>query len=324
MPFLRGGYLQQSSKTKRYPVYNPARIYMIDRSFLQTLIKSGIYWGHRRARRNPKMEPYIWGHKNNVNLIDVSKTASQLAKAAQFLEQQASQGNIILWVGTKKPAQEAIVTAAAQLNMPSVTHRWIGGTLSNYAQVKKSVTKLLHYEDVIAKADRYHYTKKELNVLQKTIERLRKNIGGIKGLTWPVGAIVIIDIIKEHSALKEAAAMGIPVVALVDTNADPSLVDYVIPGNDDAPRAVKLVVEYLAQATAKGVAVAAERPVEKTAEQLQQEGLDLSLMEATSEEDDAAGRRKKVEATARPKAPVRRRDHDAGRRPHRKPTPKSE
>lgn len=289
--------------------------------FLKILIKSGIYWGHQRSRRNPKMSPYIWGHKNNVNLIDVSKTARQLERAAQFLEQEASQGKVILWVGTKKSAQAAINEAATRINMPWVTHRWIGGTLSNFGQVKKSVTKLLHYEDILAKADRQHYTKKELNVLQKTIERLRKNIGGIKNLTWPVGAIVIIDILKENSALKEAAAMGIPVVALVDTNADPSLVDHVIPGNDDAPRAIKLVLDYLADAVARGVVVAESKPVNQKDEASEAQAVDLSLIEATSEDDEATNKRNAARAAGgaiKPKAPVRRRDDNRPRM--RKPT----
>lgn len=284
-----------------------------NRTFLQSLVKSGIYWGHRKSRRNPKMEPYIWGQKNNVNLIDVSKTARQLEKAASFLEQEVASGKSILWVGTKKPAQEAVFTAATRLKMPSVTHRWIGGTLSNYAQVKKSVTKLLHLEDVISKADRQIYTKKELNVLQKNIERLQKNVGGIKNLSWPVGAIVIIDIIKEHSALKEAAALGIPIVALVDTNADPSLVNYVIPGNDDAPRAVKLVIDYLADAVFKGQETAANKPVEAKAETTA-EGVDLSLIEATSEEDESNRHRRKTEGASKIKAPVRKREHESANR----------
>jgi small subunit ribosomal protein S2 len=297
---------------------------MIDKTFLQSLVKSGIYWGHRRSRRNPKMDPYIWGHKNNVNLIDVSKTARQLEKAASFLEQEVAAGRGILWVGTKKPAQEAIAAIATRLNMPTVTHRWIGGTLSNYAQVKKSVTKLLHLEDVLSKADRQHYTKKELNVLQKNQERLYKNVGGIKNLSWPVGAIVIIDILKEHSALKEAAALGIPVVALVDTNADPSLVNYVIPGNDDAPRAIKLVVDYLAEAVVKGLATAAAKPVETKEAGAGSDGaIDLSLIEATSEEDEISKRRdaRKAEAARANKPPLRRRD-DNRARPVRKPTVK--
>ena len=263
------------------------------RSFFESLIKSGIHWGHQKSRRNPKMDPYIWGSKNGVSLIDVSKTAYQLDKAANFLESVAAAGETILWVGTKKPAQDIIYSVATTLNMPYVTHRWIGGTLSNYSQVTKSRTKLLHYEDVLARSEKFpFYTKKELNVIQKAVERLKKNVGGIRSLTWPIGAIVLVDILKERSALKEAARMGVPIVALVDTNADPSLVDYVIPGNDDAPKAIKLVFDYLSQAVAKGMTVAQTQPAEKedAGEVPGKEQLDLTLLQVGTEEEESAKR----------------------------------
>ncbi len=145
-----------------------------------------------------------------------------------------------------------------------MNHRWIGGTLSNNSQVKKSVTKLLHFEDIVSKSEKFpHYTKKELSTFQKIVDRLLKNIGGIRNLAWPVSAIVLVDVNKEHSALKEAVRMGIPVVALVDTNSDPSHVDYVIPANDDAPRSVNLIIEYLGDAVSVGVAKAQAEAEEK-------------------------------------------------------------
>ncbi len=294
------------------------------KSFFESLIKSGIHWGHQKSRRNPKMDPYIWGTKNGVSLIDVSKTAYQLEAAAKFLESVAAEGRQILWVGTKKPAQEVVFTAATSLKMPYVTHRWIGGTLSNYSQVTKSRTKLLHFEDVLAKAEKYpHYTKKELNVIQKAVERLKKNVGGIRNLSWPVGAIVLIDILKERSALKEAARMGVPVVALVDTNADPSLVDYVIPGNDDAPKAIRWVIDELAKAASKGAAVAQAKPVDSAVEQAGKEQVDLTFIEIGSEEEGGGKRRgaRKPEAAAAGAAnPARRRfDDDRSRTPGRGP-----
>jgi len=227
------------------------------------LVKVGAHFGHLKSRLNPRMMPYIWGIKNNVYLIDVSKTASLLQGAAKFLENVASQGKPILWVGTKKAAKEAINEAAKKLNMPYVSHRWIGGTLSNYSQVKKSVTKLLHYEDVLAKAEKYpHYTKKELNTFSKIAEKLKNNIGGIINLKWPIGAVVVVDVAKELSAVKEAATVGVPVVAIVDTNGDPSLVDYVIPANDDSVRSVKLIVDYLQEYAQKGQKAAKEAKAE--------------------------------------------------------------
>ncbi len=230
---------------------------MID---FRQLVKVGIHFGHQTSRWCPKMAPYIWGFKNKVHLIDVSKTAYQLEKAAQFLEKRAAKGESILWVGTKKAAQEATYKTATKLSMPYVNHRWIGGTLSNYSQVKKSVTKLLHYEDILAKSEKFsYYTKKELNMFQKIINRLKRSIGGICDLTWPIGALVVVDVEKEQSAVKEAVIMGIPVVAIVDTNGDPSLVDYIIPANDDAPQAISVILSYLAQAVSKGEAIAKEK-----------------------------------------------------------------
>ena len=261
------------------------------------LVKAGVHFGHQKARWSPKMAPYIWGFKNGVHLIDVSKTATQLEKAAQFLESIAAQGKTILWVGTKKPAQQAILSVAEKIKMPYVTHRFIGGTLTNHPQIKKAVTKLLHYKDVLARSEKYpHYTKKELSLLQKDIERLEKNVGGITKLSWPVGALVLIDVRKEASALREAQRMGVPVVALVDTNNDPSMVDYVIPGNDDAPRAIKVIVDYLGDAVEKGIQAAAEAKV--TVSEAADEGITETTPEIrlTLEEDEEEAKRKTSKA----------------------------
>lgn len=229
------------------------------------LVKAGVHFGHQTSRWCPKMAPYIWGYKNNVHLIDVSKTAFQLEQAARFLEGIAAEGKSILWVGTKKPAQAIVQTLATQLGMPFVNHRWVGGTLSNRPQVRKSVTKLLHFEDVLAKTEQFPlYTKKEFNTITKAAVRLEKNVGGIRNLHWPLGALVVVDVTKERSAIKEAASVGVPVVALVDTNGDPSMVNYVIPGNDDAPRAIKVVLDFLAQAVEKGKEAAKAQGKEKT------------------------------------------------------------
>lgn len=241
---------------------------MID---FKELVKAGVHFGHQASRWVPKMDPYIWGVKNKVHLIDVSKTAHQLEKASQFLQDVAAQGKQILWIGTKKPARAIIKETAVSFDMPYVDYRWIGGTLSNYGQVKKSVTKLLHFEDVVSKSESYpNYTKKELNSIRKNADRLEAIVGGLKSLKWPLGAVVIVDVNREQSALKEAVSVGLPVVALVDTNADPSLVDYVIPANDDAPRSIGVIVDYLKKAVEKGIEQKAVKKdaaqAEKTAE----------------------------------------------------------
>jgi len=230
------------------------------------LIKAGLQFGHQTSRWCPKMEPYIWGKRGGIHLLDVSKIAYSLEKAATFLESVAADGKSILWVGTKKPAKELVVRVAQELNMPYVNHRWVGGTITNFYQVKKAVTKYLHFKDIIAKAaessETFHYTKKELGLFQKTADRMEKIVGGLKDLKMPLGAVVLIDVRKEETALFEANTAGIPVVALVDTNGDPSGVDYVIPGNDDSPKGIQLVLEYLAARTAKGIAHAKENAIQ--------------------------------------------------------------
>jgi len=222
---------------------------MID---LKELVQSGLHFGHQKSRWCPKMKPYIWGQRGRIHLIDVSKTARLLEDAAKFVETIAGEGKSILWVGTKKVAQGPILEAAQKLEMPYVTHRWIGGTITNFSQVKKSVTKLLHFEDILERADDLHYTKKELGHYKKLVDRLKNNVGGISKLSSSVGAIVLVDVGRESTVLREANQCGVPVIALVDTNHDPSNVDYVIPGNDDSPKSVKLVVGHLADAAERG------------------------------------------------------------------------
>ncbi len=270
---------------------------MID---LKRLIKNSVQYGHLSKLWSPKMKPYIWGKKDGIYLIDVSKTAYQLEKAAQFLESIAADGKSILWVGTKKAAQDIIKSYAEKLGQPYVTHRWVGGTLTNHIQVKKSITKLLHFEDILSKTEQYSYTKKEYGVFQKNIDRLSKNVGGIRKLGWPVGALVVIDIKKEHVAIKEAIAARIPVVALVDTNADPSMIDYVIPGNDDVPRAIGVIVEYLAEATQRGQALAAAKPqasIEVDTTSVEQ--LVAQALGADEEEENKPSRRRPVRRPVR-------------------------
>ena len=239
---------------------------MSEKIDLKKLVEAGLHFGHQRHRWSPQMKPYIWGHRNGVHLIDISKTAQALEAASKFLESVAAENKQILWVGTKKVAAKPLAAVAQEVGMPYVDYRWVGGMLTNYSQVKKSVTKMLHFEDVLAKSEESSYTKKELNHFNKTNERLNKSVGGIRKLQWPVGAVVIIDPKKEATALREAAQSGIPVVALVDTNCDPSLVNFVIPGNDDSTKSISLVLEILANAVKKGKETAAKAKLDKKAD----------------------------------------------------------
>ena len=262
---------------------------MID---LRKLLEAGVHFGHRTSRWSPKMKPFIWGAKNKIHLIDVAKTAFLLDRATKFLTEAVKTGRPILWVGTKKAAAPIIEDVAKTLDMPYVIHRWIGGTLSNFTQVKKAVTRLLHLQDALTKSKSYH-TKKEMSVLQKEIMRLEKNVGGIIDLAYPPAALFVIDAKREHAAVQEALTLGIPVVAIVDTNTDPTGINFVIPSNDDAPRAISCIIDYIktplievakelqAQKAKKSTAAKASEPTKKETQAVEE------IVDVTDEQDDA-------------------------------------
>ncbi len=235
------------------------------------LVEAGVHFGHKTSRWHPKMRPYIWGVKSNTHLIDISKTAFLLERAAKFVKEAAKTGKCILFVGTKKSASPLVQATAEKHGMPYVSHRWIGGTLSNFEQVKKAVTRLLHLREVIEKStDRY--TKKEISMIQKEIGRLERNVGGLLDLTFPPAAVIVVDAKKERSAVREALMSGIPVISLVDTNTDPTGISYIIPTNDDSPRAIELVLNYLADHITQGIeAKDAEDKAKKAAEKVAKE-----------------------------------------------------
>ena len=212
---------------------------------LKELLQAGVHFGHKTSRWSPKMRPFIWGAKNKVHLIDIAKTAFLLERAGRFVKSIASTGKDILLVGTKKAAQGPIKNIVAKRKLPFVTNRWIGGTLTNYDQVKKAITRLLHLRDVIEKPLE-HYKKKELSMIQKEVDRLEKNVGGIIDLKFPPGVIITVDAKKEHSAIKEAVNAVVPIVSIVDTNTNPDNINFVIPANDDSPRSITFILEYLA------------------------------------------------------------------------------
>lgn len=216
------------------------------------MLEAGVHFGHKTSRWSPKMRPFIWGAKNKVHLIDVSKAAILLERAGNFLKEVTSKGGKVLLVGTKKAAQPIIQKCADTTGMPFVIHRWVGGTLSNYEQVRKAVTRLLHMRDVVEKG-MTHYKKKEISMIQKEIIRLEKNVGGIINFDYPPAALVVVDAKKEASAVKEASCLGIPVIALVDTNTDPEGVSIIIPSNDDSPKSISFLIEYLEGRIKEGV-----------------------------------------------------------------------
>lgn len=234
---------------------------------LKQLLEVGIHFGHKTSRWSPQMRPFIWGSRNKVHLIDISKTAFLLERAGAFAKSLAAEGGEILFVGTKKPAQDLVKKAAIGLGMSYVVHRWIGGTLSNFEQVKKAITRLLHFQDVIKK-NYGNYKKKELVTMQKEVERLEKNIGGIINLGYPPAAIIVVDGKKEHAVIKEASRLGIPIIGLIDTNTDPKGVTHVIPGNDDSPKSIEFVLNYLETAIKAGRAQFEQKKQEQRAQSL--------------------------------------------------------
>ena len=267
---------------------------MID---FRQLIDVGLHFGHQKSRWCPKMKPFIWGHRGGIHLIDISKTAHALEKTAAFLESIAAKGESILWVGTKKSAKEVIGVVGRDLKMPYVNYRWVGGTITNYHQVKKAVTKLLHYEDIIdhATRDSSMYTKKELGRFQKLSERLERSVGGLKELKMPIGAVVLIDVKKEQTALLEANVAQVPVIALVDSNADPTGIDFVIPGNDDSTKGIKFVLDYLQAAVKKGLAQKLEIAKQaKQEEELKIAAKKQDKISSAPEKETTEGKSKKI------------------------------
>ena len=218
---------------------------------MKQLLEAGVHFGHQTRRWNPKMALYIFGERNGIHIIDLQKTVKKLKEAYQFVKDMAGAGETIIFVGTKKQAQDAIKEEAERCGMPYVNYRWLGGMLTNFATIKKSINYLKELE-TISEQELSDRSKKEQAQLNKDKMKLDRSLGGIKNLPKLPGAIFVIDTKKEHIAVQEARKLGIPVVAVVDTNCDPGEVDVVIPGNDDAIRAVKLMTSVMANAILEG------------------------------------------------------------------------
>ncbi|HEY5039212.1 MAG TPA: 30S ribosomal protein S2, partial [bacterium] len=212
---------------------------------MKQLLEAGVHFGHQTRRWNPKMALYIFGERNGIHIIDLQKTVKKLKEAYQFVKDLSASGETMVFVGTKKQAQDAIKEEADRCGMPYVNYRWLGGMLTNFATIKKSISYLKELES-ISEQEMNERSKKEQAGLNKDKLKLQRSLGGIKNISKLPGAIFVIDTKKEHIAVQEARKLGIPVVAVVDTNCDPSEVDVIVPGNDDAIRAVKLMTSVMA------------------------------------------------------------------------------
>jgi small subunit ribosomal protein S2 len=219
---------------------------------MKQLLEAGVHFGHQTKRWNPKMAQYIFGQRNGIYIINLEKTAERLELACDFLRDIASKGEYVLFVGTKKQAKDAVMEESHRCGMYSVTERWLGGLLTNFSTMKTSVKRMKDLEVMKTDGSIDSLTKKERAALEKEWMKLHKNLAGVSEMKKFPGAIVIVDPKKEDTAAREAKKLGIPIIALIDTNSDPDKIDYPIPGNDDAIRAIKLVLAVLADSILEG------------------------------------------------------------------------
>ncbi len=225
---------------------------------MKLLLESGVHFGHQTNKWNPKMKPYIFGARNGIYIIDLQQTVELFNVAYQYVINRVAEGKEILFLGTKKQAQESIKTEAERAGMPYVNHRWLGGMLTNFSTIKKSIDRLNSLDKMFADDSINAFPKKEILGLRKEKEKMEKVLGGIRYMRGLPGALFVVDPKKESIAIREARKLGIPIVGIVDTNCNPDDIDYVIPGNDDAIRAIKLFALKMADAALEGKRVKEE------------------------------------------------------------------
>ncbi len=226
---------------------------------MKQMLEAGVHFGHQTRRWNPKMKRFIHGDRNGVYIIDLEETLRRIERAYTFVRDTVADGGTVLFVGTKKQAQEPIRRYARSVGMPYVDQRWLGGMLTNYQTISKRVGKLLEYERMRAAGDFEEMPKKEALRYSRELQKLDRNIGGIKTMAKLPSVVFVLDTIQEHIAVTEARKLGIPIVAVVDTNCDPDLITYPIPGNDDAIRSAELMTRVIAEAVAEGKMIDASR-----------------------------------------------------------------
>ncbi len=271
---------------------------------MKELLEAGVHFGHQTRRWNPKMKTYIFGSRNGIHIIDLQKTVSLFATAYDFVVRTVAEGYPVLFVGTKKQAHDAITEESERCGMFYTVNRWLGGTLTNFQTIRKSIARLKELEGMKADGSLNRYTKKEAMKLEKDLAKLEKNLGGIKNMDELPGAVFIVDPKKEYIAVQETRKLGIPLVAIADTNCDPDDIDYIIPGNDDAIRAIRLITSKIADACIEGHNLAEERlrseaEVEKEKEEVKVEpvsavegdkkGPEIIVLPKREEDDDNDG-----------------------------------
>jgi small subunit ribosomal protein S2 len=225
---------------------------------MKELLEAGVHFGHQTRRWNPKMKPYIFGKRNGIHIVDLQKTLHHFEDAAEFIRDLATNGRNVLFVGTKRQAQDAIREEAERCGMFFMNHRWLGGTMTNFKTIRKSIQRFKEIEKILGNEES-HLTKKEVIRLERQRRKMDRAFAGIKDMENLPDALFVVDTVHEHNAIKEANRLGIPVVAVVDTNSDPEEVDFPIPGNDDAIRAIRLFTSRIADNVLEGLNLADER-----------------------------------------------------------------
>ena len=215
---------------------------------MREMLECGVHFGHQTRYWNPKMAPFIFGHRNKIHIINLEKTLALYQDALKFVRQMTANKGVIMFVGTKRQARDIVREEAQRCSAPYVDHRWLGGMLTNFKTVKQSIKRLKHLEEITAPGATTEYTKKEMLRFGRELQKLEKTLGGIKGMDALPTAVFMIDVGHEEIAVREARKLGIPVVAVVDTNCDPDQVDLAIPGNDDAIRSIRIVLQKLVDA----------------------------------------------------------------------------
>lgn len=229
---------------------------------MKQMLETGVHFGHQTRRWNPKMRPYIFGARKGIHIIDLQQTVKLFRDAHDFVVDRVAEGKQAIFVGTKRQAREIIMAEAQRCGMHYMTNRWLGGTLTNFQTIRGSIDRLKKLEEMFEDGTVNRFVKKEIVEMEREVKKLNTNLGGIKDMEDLPGVAFIIDPKKEEIAVKECRKLGIPIVAVVDTNCDPDLIDYVIPGNDDAIRAIKLFAGSIADACLEGLARREEREQE--------------------------------------------------------------
>jgi len=299
--------LLEHKKSKKMPKTN-----------FQELLDAGVHFGHLRRKWNPNMAPYIFMERNGIHIIDLYKTQAKLEEATNAMRQLAKSGKKILFVATKKQAKNIVSEEVSKINMPYVTERWPGGMLTNFATIRKAVRKMTNIDKLMVSDSYTNLSKRERLQLRREREKLEKNLGSISDLSRLPSAIFVVDILKEHIAVAEARKLNIPTFAIVDTNSDPTLIDFPIPGNDDASKSISLIVRAMTQAIEEGLGERKLAKDKKSDDDMSDD--DDTNIDHKFDDDDDEGDPDRKKGNA-PKAKTDEAGKERGKRP-RKPVSK--